>query len=83
MTNSLVNRVIVFLDDLQSFNEERLYSRYRDASYMSETYFTSDEIETLKDLELNGVTLRKSLDDLITKRISVDREICSSHDLKK
>ena len=50
---------------------------------MSETYFTSDEIETLKDLELNGVTLRKSLDDLITKRISVDREICSSHDLKK
>ena len=80
--SSLESRIIVFVEDLKTFNEEYLLENYVDPSYMSSTYFNPDEIHMLLDLEKNGVTLRESIDNLVAKRIQKDGAICSSHDLK-
>lgn len=72
----------VFLDDLQNFNEEYLLETYRDSTFMSETYFTEEEIERLQSLTIRGRTLKQTLDDLVNTRVEKDSAICSSHDLK-
>lgn len=82
ISGSLRHRITVFLDDLQSFNEERLRQNYVDSTFMSSTYFTDDEIERLQALSIRGKTLKEKLHDLVGKRTEKDGMICSSHDLK-
>ena len=52
--------------------------KYTDSSFISETYFTPQEIQFLKTIELDGVSLNGALENLFQKRTS---NICSSHDL--
>ena len=78
---ALRERMIVFLDDLRRFNEDKLLEKYTDSSFMSETYFTLGEIDILKNLTVEKKMLRQCLDDIIEKRMEKDGMICSSHDL--
>jgi len=76
----LERRIVVFLDDIKKFNESVLLRNYIDSSFMSETYFTVEEIQNLKSMEINGISLKKALDCLFKKRHE-SGNICSSHDL--
>lgn len=82
ISGDLRDRITVFLDDLQNFNESTLLENYRDSTFMSSTYFTDDEIDRLQSLTIRGKPLKEKLDDIIKKRADCDGEICSSHDLK-
>ena len=73
----LKERIIVFLYDLRKFNEGVLLQNCVDSSYMSTSYFTEIEIDELKSIEVDGKTLKSSLDDLFKSK----KILCSSHDL--
>jgi len=73
----LQERVVVFLDDLRTFNERVLLNNCIDSSYMSTSYFTKNEIDELKSIRVDGKTLYSALDDLFKSK----KVLCSSHDL--
>jgi len=54
ITDDLKKRMVVFVDDLKTFNEEILFQNYTDSSFMSETYFTDVEI-TMTELHSDKV----------------------------
>lgn len=78
----LRERMMVFLDDLQKFNEATLLENYTDSTFMSSTYFTEDEKDRLLSLAIRGRTLKETLDELFEKRALCDGEVCASHHLK-
>ncbi|CAM9935050.1 unnamed protein product [Scytosiphon promiscuus] len=82
ISGSLRERITVFLDDLRNFNEQPLLENYVDSTFMSSTYFTTEEIERLQAISIGGEALKDKLDDLVRKRAEKDGEICSSHDLR-
>ena len=81
MNNKLEERIIVFLEDLRTFNESILLANYVDSSFMSPSYFTSNEIKELKSIKLDGISLELALDELFKSKEKNKGELCSSHDL--
>ncbi|CAM9409293.1 unnamed protein product, partial [Ectocarpus fasciculatus] len=73
---------MVFLDDLQKFNEAALLENYSDSTFMSSTYFTEEEKERLLSLAIGGKTLKETLDELFEKRALCNGDVCSSHHLR-
>lgn len=54
VSGSLRERITVFLDDLQNFDEQTLLENYVDPTFMSSTYFTEQEIERLRAISIRG-----------------------------
>ncbi|CAN0422661.1 unnamed protein product [Ectocarpus sp. 8 AP-2014] len=82
ISGGLRQRMMVFLDDLQKFNEAALLEKYSDSTFMSWTYFTEEEKEKLVFLTTGGKTLKEALDELFEKRALRNGEVCSPHHLK-
>lgn len=83
MPGGLRDRITVFLDDLQNFNESALCEEYcEDSTFMSSTYFTVGEKEELLSRTIRGKSLRDELREVLERKAACDGEICSSHDLK-
>jgi hypothetical protein len=90
----LWNRLLVFLNDLQTFsNDEDARSRleYEPQAklYISSAYFTSDEVEMLLNFPSGtGLTLEQTLQFTMEEKMkaaaagsSRNYEVCTSHDL--
>jgi hypothetical protein len=79
-TKDFKNRLLVFINDLIEFNN-RVLNNQQDATMMSRTYLSEDEIEDIKNLPLrSGETLENRIYRLLSKQCQKkDYGACTNH----